>query len=223
MTRRQVGSDTPSADPPAIEFAELVDRIGYRRADAPTPVRRLIGIVGPPGVGKSTIASSLSRQLTSRPPIVEMDGFHLPNSELRRLGNIERKGAPDTFDAGGFVELLRRLRNDVDDTVNAPRFDRAIDASVADATAAEPTDRMVLVEGNYLLLQSTPWDRVRPLLDLCVYLAIDDTLRRQRLVARHVESGKTHDAATRFVERSDDPNARTIAATRQRADFVLHV
>lgn len=184
----------------------------------PAP-RRIIGIVGCPGAGKSTLAERLVDASTSAVG-VPMDGFHLAQRELERLGRADRKGAPDTFDVGGYVALLRRLRNDVGATVYAPRFDRHIEEPIANAIPVEPHHTDVVTEGNYLLLDHGGWEHVLPLLDECWFVD-DDPGRIERLIARHVEHGRSHDAAVAWVRDVDEPNAVLIRATRARADRVV--
>ena len=150
-----------------------------------------------------------------------MDGFHLENRELETLGRRNRKGAPDTFDAEGFVGLLERLRFQADGVVRAPAFNRAIEAPIADAIAIDRRIPLVITEGNYLLLERTPWSRIRGLLDECWYVEGPDDQRLQRLIARHVEFGKSPDEAQEWVYRSDEANARVIEPSRSRADLVV--
>lgn len=184
--------------------------------------RRLLGLVGPPGAGKSTVAEALLERYGAVAQVVPMDGFHLANVELARLGRAARKGAPDTFDAAGFVALLKRLRTPAPhETVYAPAFRREIEEPIAGAIAVPPDTRLVITEGNYLLLDEAPWREVAGLLDDCWYVDIDDALRRQRLVARHMRHGRDAAAAQAWVEHTDEPNARRIAATRPRARAVL--
>jgi len=181
--------------------------------------RTLLGIAGAPGAGKSTYAAVEQRRLGPSAAILSMDGFHLPQAELVRLGRRDRMGAPDTFDVDGFVETLRALRGP--GVVRAPGFDRTIEEPVADAIEIGADIQVVLVEGNYLLHDRDGWERVRPLLDRVVFLAPDDAVRRERLVARHVAFGKTPEEAEAWVARSDDTNAALVAATAHRADDVL--
>ncbi len=184
--------------------------------------RRLLGLVGAPGAGKSTLAAALLERYGAVAQVVPMDGFHLANVELERLGRAARKGAPDTFDAAGYVALLKRLRMPAPhETVYAPAFRREIEEPIAGAIAVLPETRLVITEGNYLLLDEPPWDAVAGLLDDCWYVDVDDTLRRQRLVARHMRHGRNAVAALAWVEHTDEPNARRIAATRARARAVL--
>lgn len=204
--------------PPAIPAA-FVDRAS-RLIEA--GARRILGLAGPPGGGKSTLAAALSTVFGDRAVVVPMDGFHLANVQLQRLGRADRKGAPDTFDAAGYVALLRRLREPVaGETVYAPAFRREIEEPIAGAIAVPAEVPLVITEGNYLLLDEGPWSDVRPLLDEAWYVGGDDTLRRERLVARHMAFGRDAAAAREWVERSDEANARRVAATAPRADLVF--
>jgi pantothenate kinase len=151
-----------------------------------------------------------------------MDGFHLAQAVLEADGTADRKGAPHTFDAAGFVALLRRLREPVSgEVVFAPRFDRHLEEPIAGAIAVRPADDLVIVEGNYLLVDDGPWAEVRGLLDLAVHLDLDPQVRVARLVARHVDHGRAPADARTWVERSDEANARLIEAARWRADLLL--
>jgi pantothenate kinase len=179
--------------------------------------RRILGITGPPGAGKSTLAQRLVTALgPERAVLVGMDGFHIADAELRRTGLRARKGAPDTFDRAGYASLLDRLRREPG-TVYAPLFDRSIEDSIAAAVAVPAAAPLVVTEGNYLLL----WPEIRPLLDQIWYLDPPDDTRRAALIARHVAFGKTEAEAETWVRASDDPNAEAIAAGRERADRVL--
>lgn len=191
----------------------LLERSGGRRV--------LLGLAGAPGAGKSTVTAALRGALGDLAVVVPMDGFHLAQAELERLGRADRKGAPDTFDAAGFVALLRRLRAADEPVVYAPEFRREIEEPIACALPVPADVPLVLVEGNYLLLDDPAWAGVRPLLDECWYLQPDDDLRVQRLVARHVAHGRSPEAAREWVLRSDEANARVVAASRHRADRVV--
>lgn len=182
--------------------------------------RRIIGIVGCPGSGKSTLAARMATGGDDR-IVVPMDGFHLAQSELERLGRAERKGAPDTFDVDGYAALLRRLRDDSDRTVYAPRFDRHIEEAIANAIAVAPHHTLVITEGNYLLHDAGGWEQVRAALDECWYVDCDHDLRRRRLVARHIEHGRSPAAAEAWVATVDEPNAVLIERTRDRADRIV--
>ncbi len=199
--------------------SELADLIRERSGSSG---RFVVGLVGAPGSGKSTIAAELVERLVPRPPVIGMDGFHLANRVLADRGLIGRKGAPDTFDASGFVALLERVRVAVGDCW-APRFDRSIEDSINAAVEIRAADPIVLVEGNYLLLDDEPWRRVAPLLDLSVFIEIDQATRRRRLIGRHVEFGRTEAEAARFVEASDEPNALVVESSAGRADARLRL
>nr|WP_307844608.1 nucleoside/nucleotide kinase family protein [Actinotalea solisilvae] len=183
--------------------------------------RRLLGLAGAPGAGKSTLAAAVVDALGERAVLVPMDGFHLAQAALERLGRADRKGAPDTFDAAGFVALLRRLRTEAG-TVWAPAFDRALEEPVAGAIAVPPGVPLVVVEGNYLLHDDGDWGAVADLLDETWFVEVDDAVRVERLVARHVAFGKAPDAARAWVLGPDERNARLVAAGRARADVVVH-
>ena len=183
--------------------------------------RRILGITGAPGAGKSTLAWRLVDALDGAAVLVGMDGYHLAQAELERLGRAERKGAPDTFDAAGYVALLRRLRAPDAGTVYAPEFRRAIEEPVAGAVAVSPGVALVITEGNYLLLDTEPWSTIRGLLDEVWFLAPDDETRRAWLTARHCRYGRTVAQATERTTGSDERNARLIAPTASRADLIL--
>ena len=184
--------------------------------------RRLLGLVGPPGAGKSTLAQALLEAFPGVAQVVPMDGYHLANVELARLGRAGRKGAPDTFDAAGYLALLQRLRDQSgDEIVYAPEFRREIEEPIAGAIPVLPATRLVITEGNYLLLDDGPWAGVAALLDDCWYVDIDAALRTDRLVARHRQFGRSAAQAADWVAHTDEPNARRIEATRARARAVF--
>ncbi|MEU6405087.1 nucleoside/nucleotide kinase family protein [Streptomyces sp. NPDC046985] len=194
--------------------------------------RAILGIAGSPGAGKSTLAARLTRALNGAgaPWVahVPMDGFHLADAELQRLGRRDRKGAPDTFDAAGYAALLHRLRAeyaaaDGGETVYAPGFERTLEQPLAGAIPVPPSARLVVTEGNYLLLGAGPWARVRPELDEVWFCELDETERVRRLVARHEEFGKAPAEAVAWVLGTDQRNADLVTRTRDRADLVVRV
>lgn len=191
------------------------------RALAVSGRRSLLGICGAPGAGKSTLAAELVAALGDAAVLVPMDGFHLANAALERLGRRDRKGAPDTFDAAGFGALLERLRTQVEDVVLAPVFRREIEEPEADVIAVQRTTPLVVTEGNYLLLDEGAWASVGSLLDECWYIEGPEGERLRRLIARHIEFGKAPDEAHAWVHRSDEANARLIETTRPRADLLV--
>jgi pantothenate kinase len=184
--------------------------------------RKILGIVAPPGAGKSTLAQALLAQFGSAVQVVPMDGFHLANSELLRLGRSGRKGAPDTFDAAGYVSLLQRIQAQLaPEVVYAPEYRRELEEPVAGAIAIAPQTALIVTEGNYLLQGEMPWARVRGLLDEVWYLDVDDALRQQRLLQRHMQFGRSRERALSWIASTDQPNAVRIANTRYKADLCI--
>ncbi|MFE7326690.1 nucleoside/nucleotide kinase family protein [Streptomyces sp. NPDC057565] len=186
--------------------------------------RRILGIAGPPGAGKSTLAAQLVEALAGLAVLVPMDGFHLARAELDRLGRAGRKGAPDTFDAAGYAALLRRLRTPGEEgPVYAPAFDRTLEEPIAGSVPVSPHIPLVVTEGNYLLHDDGPWAPVRGLLDEVWFLDLDPDVRVRRLVDRHVRFGKPRPYAERWVAGSDETNARLVDRGRDRADLVVRL
>jgi pantothenate kinase len=201
---------------------ELVDLI--EKAAAPG-IRYLLGITGSPGSGKTTLATALVARIDARRPgaavHLPMDGFHLANVTLDRLGMHDRKGAIDTFDGWGFLALLDRVRAETDHTVYAPSFRRAVDEGIAGEIAIEPDAAIVVVEGNYLLAEQPPWSAVRSRLDAVWFCATSPQEREARLVDRHTRHGRSVEAATAWARDVDGANAVLIEASRTRANLVL--
>jgi pantothenate kinase len=196
--------------------------VARARALATAGGRRILGIAGPPGGGKSTVAREVVAALGELAQLVPMDGFHLAQAELVRLGRRDRMGAPDTFDAAGYAALLARLKGD-GPVVYAPEFRREIEEPIAGAIAIPHNVPLVVTEGNYLLLAEGEWANVRPLLDEAWYVETDDELRVQRLIQRHIEFGKTPEHARAWVMRSDERNAALVATTASAADVLARL
>lgn len=182
--------------------------------------RVILGITGPPGAGKSTLAREIAAGVDGA-VYLPMDGFHLADVELNRLGRLERKGAIDTFDGYGYLVVLQRIRAQQGETVYAPAFDRDLEQPIAGAIAVAPAARLIVTEGNYLLDDDEPWPRVRALLDEVWFVDASPDERRRRLIARHVEFDKSPEQAEAWVRTVDDPNAARIETVRHKADFML--
>ncbi|WP_370581408.1 nucleoside/nucleotide kinase family protein [Mycetocola sp. JXN-3] len=209
----------PGRDPERIEAGldELVERA---RALIVPGERRLLGMAGAPGAGKSTLAARIVAELGEEATLVPMDGYHLSRAVLADLGRTDRKGAPDTFDAAGFVALLGRLQ-EARETVYVPSYDRDLHEPVAAALAVSPVTPLLIVEGNYLLLDDPEWAPAREFLDAAWYVEIPTGLRTERLVARHEAHGKSPEHAREWVFRSDEANARLIEASAVNADLIV--
>ncbi|KJF24509.1 nucleoside/nucleotide kinase family protein [Rhodococcus sp. AD45-ID] len=207
--------------PPTVSLT--LDQLASRAASLIADNRRyVLGITGAPGAGKSTASQTIARKLGTRCAIVEMDGFHLANRELDRLGRRDRKGAPDTFDADGYAALLRRLRMQ-DSTIYAPIFDREIDESIGSAVPVDPETPLIVTEGNYLLFETGAWPDVRASLDAVWYLDVPEETRTERLVTRHSRFGRSSEAAAAWVHEVDQPNAVAVEAVRVRADLIVRI
>jgi pantothenate kinase len=207
---------------PCVSASVPDDLLAQVAALAKRRPRVLLGLAGAPAAGKSTLAAWLVSRLCARglPAIgVPMDGFHLADSALDGLGRRDRKGAADTFDAHGYLALLRRLRSEQETTVYAPAFERDLEQPIAGSIAVPPGTRVVVSEGNYLLLEEPPWPEVWGAFDEVWYVGLDDATRRARLLDRHVRFGKNPDDARAWVAAVDDPNAELIAASAGRADL----
>lgn len=207
-----------SSEVPAIPETYLVRLREMLKAGS----RKIIGLVGPPGAGKSTVGLALRETFKDISQIVPMDGFHLANVELARLGRAGRKGAPDTFDSAGYVDLLKRLRSqNADEIIYAPEFRREIEEPIAGAIPIFPETQLLITEGNYLLLDDGHWKKVPTFLDEIWYVDVDDALRIDRLASRHEQFGRSREEAVAWVNNTDEPNARLIETGKSRADLVF--
>jgi pantothenate kinase len=202
-----------------IAFRDLVERA---RSLGGSGRRAVLGITGSPAAGKTTLAEELVRAIGGdRVAHVPMDGFHLADVELDRLGLRDRKGAPGSFDALGYAAMLRRLVEDEDEIVYAPGFERALEQPIAGAIPVFRAARLIITEGNYLLLDDPRWARVRPLLSEVWYADLDTGERLRRLVDRHIRFGKERPAAIAWATGTDERNAGLIRATREKADLIV--
>jgi pantothenate kinase len=202
-----------------------VDSVGHTLEQliaelVPSGPRRLLGVAGPPGAGKTTTATYIAGLAPESSAIVPVDGFHLSNRQLRRIELLDRKGAPETFDVSGLVTLLQRLRT-ARGEVYIPGFDHVIDEPIAAEHVVATEASLVVVEGSYLLLEQGPWAQVRSLLDAVVFVDEPWSVARPRLVARQMAKGKERERAEAWVDRSDRANFDIVVSTRERANVVV--
>ncbi len=188
--------------------------------------RAVLGVAGAPGAGKTTFVEALMAAVAQAQggewvAHLPMDGFHLADVQLRRLGALSRKGAPDTFDAVGYAHVLERVHGCPDEVIFVPGFERTLEQPLAAALVIPPSAKLVVTEGNYLLLDQEPWTRARAQLDEVWFVSTDDEVRVSRLVDRHVRFGKSREDATEWVTSSDEPNAALVVATADRADRLV--
>lgn len=184
--------------------------------------RTIIGIIGKPGGGKSTLSKYLLKGMDpSLVSVVPMDGFHLSNKVLKELGKSDRKGAQDTFDVKGFTTLIARIKSDTTDPIYYPVFDRSIEESIAAQGVVYPSTRVVIVEGNYLMHDKDGWEEVAPLLDQSWYAYLDEDIRISRLISRHIAFGKDPESAKAWAKGSDQVNAELIETGVARCDFLI--
>jgi pantothenate kinase len=186
--------------------------------------RVLIGIIGKPGAGKSTLSKFLMSKLPKEfVTVVPMDGYHLSNNVLKELKRADRKGAPDTFDVAGFASLVKRIRSEQTQNIYYPIFDRAIEESIAAQGVVTSATKVVIIEGNYLLHDAGGWEAVKDLLDESWMVDVDDDKRIARLISRHIAYGKEPEAAKAWAKGTDEANAQLIERGRARADFVVQI
>ena len=188
--------------------------------------RAILGIAGSPGAGKSTLVEALLARIRAVMgdewvAHVPMDGFHLGDAQLDRIGARGRMGAPDTFDVAGYAHALERVKREIDEPVYVPGFDRTLEQPLAAALVVLPSVRLVVTEGNYLLLDDPRWRRARRAMDAVWFVASEEAVRVDRLVTRHIEFGKPPDAARDWVGAVDQRNAELVAGTAGRADRII--
>jgi pantothenate kinase len=186
--------------------------------------RVLIGIIGKPGAGKSTLSKFLLAKLPKElVTVVPMDGYHLSNKVLKDLKRADRKGAPDTFDVAGFISLVKRIRSEQTQNIYYPIFDRAIEESIAAQGVVTSATKVVIIEGNYLLHDDGGWEVCNDLLDESWMVDVDEDKRISRLISRHIAYGKEPEAAKAWAKGTDEVNAKLIERGRNRADFVVAI
>jgi pantothenate kinase len=205
-----VGEETAARD--AVEVAKSA---GGRRV--------VLGLTGPPGAGKSTLAGFIvdyarARMGDSWAAYVPMDGYHLSNAQLNRIGLQNRKGAPATFDVGGYVAMLSRLTADSREDIYVPEYDRTLHEPIAARLLVPAAARLIVTEGNYLGLDDPRWREARRMIDQLWYVDAPDSLREERLVARQLAGGRSEDAAREWVESSDGPNGELVKRSRAHSD-----
>lgn len=207
----------------SVDLAELADLAARARALMASGQRVVLGIVGPPGVGKSTLAQALVREIGERAAYLPMDGFHLPQARLRALGTRDRMGAPETFDAGAYATLVEAVVASPGRSLTAPGFDRTVEEPVLDGVRIGAAARLVVTEGNYLLLPGDDWERARARMAAVWQLRLAEEVRRERLLARHIAFGKSPAQALEWMTRVDEPNARLVQSYAARADLIIDV
>ncbi len=187
--------------------------------------RFLVALAGAPGAGKSTLAARLVGRLTrddeNAAIVVPMDGFHFDNAVLEERGLLSRKGAPETFDVQGFIVLLERLSAAGGSEVAIPLFDRDLEISRAAAAIVGRDHRIIIVEGNYLLIDEPPWRELKDLFDLTLFVSVPTAELEQRLIQRWLDYGHDLDAARAMVRSNDIPNAHYVQAHSRLADYVI--
>lgn len=187
--------------------------------------RVIVAIAGAPGSGKSTLSERLCTRLNQDPStpaaVVPMDGFHLDDGILTRQGTLARKGAPFTFDAGGLAVMLARLHRNEEDAIFVPVFDRDLEISRAGARLIAKTDRIIIIEGNYLLLDHEPWTALARYFDLTVALDIPVDVLEERLVARWIGQGFSPAAALDKARQNDLINAELVRSHGLSGELVI--
>lgn len=212
--------NTTSIEPPAVSIADLAARAANLVS---SNTRKILGIVGAPGSGKSTLFQSLLHELSGSAVGVEMDGFHLDDSVLQAQGKLERKGASDTFDVEGYVSLLERINQQQEPFIYAPSFNRDLEMSIGGVTPVPRDILLVITEGNYLLNDDGGWQNVRRNLAEIWFIDTPEKIRAERLIARRISHGHSEIKARDWVTNVDLKNGRTVEKHKFDADFVFTI
>lgn len=204
-------------------FNTLATLTGFIEPQAQYKDTFMIAIVGCPGAGKSTLSNAL-KEAIPHTNVVQMDGFHLTNEVLEKKGLLQRKGSPETFDLGGFNALLERLKNrDIsqNETIYAPKFDRELDASIGSAIPILATDKCIIVEGNYLLLDKMGWSDLKPYFDLTIFIEVNEEELISRLTKRWLDLGLDEKTALKKVQSNDQLNIQLVSDNLLTPDITL--
>ncbi|MEU3789089.1 nucleoside/nucleotide kinase family protein [Streptomyces fructofermentans] len=212
----------PDAGPAPVGRPPGLDRLAAEalRLTARSP-RAVLGLAGPPGAGKSTLARALVAHLGARAAYLPLDGFHLSNAQLERLGLTARKGSEPSFDVWGYVDLLRRVLGETARDVYVPDYDRTLHEPVAARHVVPAAARLVVTEGNYLACDLPGWREAYGLMGECWYVEAPAGVRRTRLVERQLAGGRDEGAARAWVETNDGPNGLLVEASRERCRRIL--
>jgi pantothenate kinase len=205
-------------------MSDMASLVQVLREKAASHERFMVAIAGAPGSGKSTLGHNLKVELEADGEsaiVVPMDGFHFDDIILNQRGHRPRKGAPFTFDVRGFEVLLKRIRAR-EEEIAIPVFDRTLELAKAGADIVDPAARFILIEGNYLLLKESPWDRLKPLFDFSVFIDVPKAELERRLIQRWLDHGFDMDYARNWVASNDVLNIDAVIGGSTKADFVLH-
>ena len=211
-------SNLDSVEVTRLQLIECIDRL-------PVGKRSIVALAGAPASGKSTLAVKiveiLNKDRQRKAACLQMDGYHLGNIILRDMGRLKYKGAPDTFDVAGLASMLCRLRGTQTSNVYVPIFDRNIETACAATGVIPASTDIIVVEGNYLLVDTKPWDCLRAFFDLRVLLRVPEADLRQRLIKRWETYGLSANQIVEKIEDNDLPNGRFVIANSKNPDMIL--